>query len=55
MNGRQTSSIVVACAILGVFGLVAFAIYEGHNGAVLSLGVAAIAALGGVKIKDIFK
>lgn len=42
-------------AILGIVLLVDFAIQQGHNGAILSLGIAVIAALGGVKIRDIFK
>ena len=55
MNGRQTSSIVVGLAIAAIFGLVGLAVANDHDGALLSLGVAAIAALGGVKLRDIFK
>jgi len=48
-------TIAVVAAILGIVFLVGFAIQQGHDGAILSLGIAVIAALGGVKIRDIFK
>lgn len=48
-------TVAVVAAILGIVLLVSFAIQQDHNGAILSLGIAVIAALGGVKIRDIFK
>jgi len=55
LNKVNGGTVAVVAAILGIVLLVGFAIQQGHNGAILSLGIAVIAALGGVKIRDIFR
>ena len=49
----KPDSIVIVVAIGAIAGLVGFGIAQGLDGTLLSLGVAAIAALGGIKIRDI--
>lgn len=55
MKEKPASSIAVVAAIVAIAGLVGFALHCGFDGALLTLGVAAIAGLGGVKLRDILK
>jgi len=48
-------AIAVIVAIVAIAFLIAYALHLGYDGALLALGVGAIAGLGGFKVRDIFK
>lgn len=55
MKDKAPPAAAVIVAIIAIGLLVGFALHLGYDGAILTLGVAAIAGLGGVKLRDIFK
>ena len=50
----KPDTIVIVVAVVTIGALVGFALSQGHDGNLLTLGVAAIAALAGVKLRDLF-
>lgn len=55
MKDKAPPAAAVIVAICAIAFLIGFALHLGYDGALLTLGVAAIAGLGGVKLRDILK
>lgn len=55
MKEKAPAAAAVIVAIIAIAFLIGFALHLGHDGALLTLGVGAIAGLGGFKVRDIFK
>jgi hypothetical protein len=53
VNRSKTPASVLIVAIIAIAGLEAYALSQGHNGVLLTMAIAAIAALAGAKVGEL--